>query len=371
MTARNIVLCLDGTSNEWASDLTNVAKLTYAMIKDRAAQHVFYNPGLGTMAAPGYPLPVGNRLARGAGLAFGYGIKDDLVDAYRFIMNHWRPGDRLYLFGFSRGAYTARALASLLRLYGVAMPGNEAMVPYLVRMLWSLRGDDHDIRKERYRQADRFKDSLATPCRPHFVGVWDTVSSVGWVGSPVALPFTRRNADIRSFRHAVAIDERRAFFRTNLFQAAPGQDAVQVWFPGDHCDVGGGHGEEESGLSKYALEWMASEAERAELVIDRERLDELLWRSGGAGSRPSPTAKIHESLTLAWRPAEYVEKWHWDNRTNQRVRRRNRGRRRSMLAAPVVHPVAWGIPGYADRLPADAVKLSWPLLAPPPNQGSA
>ncbi|SEH12649.1 Uncharacterized protein, PA2063/DUF2235 family [Sphingopyxis sp. YR583] len=365
MTERNIVLCLDGTSNEWAKDLTNVAKLTYAMLKDPARQHIFYNPGLGTMAAPGYPLPLGNAAARGAGLAFGYGIKDDLAEAYKFIMNHWRPGDHLYLFGFSRGAYTARALASLLRLYGVAMPGNEAMVPYLVRMLWSLRGDDHDIRKERYDQARRFKRSLALPCRPHFVGVWDTVSSVGWVGSPVALPFTRVNEDIAIFRHAVAIDERRAFFRTNLFQASPGQSVSQLWFPGDHCDVGGGHPEEESGLSKYALEWMATEAAGAGLVIDRPRLDELLWRSGGAGSQPTPGAMRHESLTLRWRPFEYAEKWHWDNRTGQRTRRQNRGRRRSMLAAPLVHPVAWEIAGYADRLPSDAVKLDWPLPEKP------
>ena len=351
---RNIILCLDGTSNEWAKDLTNVAKLTYAMVKDPAHQHVFYNPGLGTMAAPGYPLPVGNALARGAGLTFGYGIRDDLADAYCFVMNYWRPGDRLYLFGFSRGAYTARALASMLRLYGVAMPGNEAMVPYLVRMLWSLRGDDKSVRTVRYEQARQFRESLAVECKPHFVGVWDTVSSVGWVGSPVSLPFTRTNPDIGCFRHAIAIDERRAFFRTNLFQPSARQDAVQLWFPGDHCDVGGGHPEAESGLSKYPLEWMANEAAKAGMLVDPVKLDELLGRAGGRHVPPSPDAPLHESLTWAWKPAEFVEKWHWDNETGARSRRRNRGRRRKMLAAPLVHPVAWEIKGYADRLPLDA-----------------
>lgn len=355
---RNIIVCLDGTSNEWAKDLTNVAKLTYAMVKDPTRQHVFYNPGLGTMAAPGYPLPIGNWLARAAGLAFGYGIRDDLVDAYRFVMNYWRPGDRLFLFGFSRGAYTARALASMFRLYGVAMPGNEAMVPYLVRMLWGLRGDDRTVRQERYSQARQFRESLAVECKPHFVGVWDTVSSVGWVGSPVSLPFTRTNSDIGFFRHAVAIDERRAFFRTNLFQASEGQDVTQLWFPGDHCDVGGGHPESESGLSKYALEWMAREAMNAGMLADPARLDELLGKAGGAYAPPSPDAPLHESLTIAWRPAEYVEKLHWDNQTGVRSRRRNLGRRRNMLVAPLVHPVAWEIPGYAQRLPQDARSLS-------------
>lgn len=122
--ARNIVICCDGTSNEFTKDLPTVAKLTYALVKDSERQLVYYHPGLGTMAAPGFPMPIGNWLARLAGLAFGYGLKTNLRDIYGFIMEHWRPGDRLYLFGFSRGAYTVRALASLLRLYGLGMPGN-------------------------------------------------------------------------------------------------------------------------------------------------------------------------------------------------------------------------------------------------------
>lgn len=357
MTSRNIVLCLDGTSNEFAKDLTNVAKLTYALVKDGDRQIVYYGAGLGTMAAPGYPLPIGNKLARIAGLAFGYGIKDDLRDAYVFVMNHWRPGDRLFLFGFSRGAYTARALAALIRLYGVAMPGNDALVPYAVRMLWSLRGDDPAVRRESYAQAEQFRRSLSVACEPHFLGVWDTVSSVGWVGSPVSLPYTRTNADIHTVRHAIAIDERRAFFRTNLFHASPGQDVKQVWFPGDHCDVGGGHAEAESGLSKYALEWMAQEALAAGLIIEDARLNELLGHAGGLHVPAQPDAPRHESLTWKWWAAEFYAKPHWDNVTGERVLRRNRGRRRRMLTEPLVHPVAWQIAGYANRLPDDAVGL--------------
>jgi uncharacterized protein (DUF2235 family) len=85
---RNIVICCDGASNEFAKDLTNVAKLTFALVKDGERQLVYYHPGLGTMAAPGFPMLIGSRAARIAGLAAGYGIRDDLRDAYIFIMNH-------------------------------------------------------------------------------------------------------------------------------------------------------------------------------------------------------------------------------------------------------------------------------------------
>ncbi|MEP6869101.1 MAG: DUF2235 domain-containing protein [Novosphingobium sp.] len=352
---RNLVVCCDGTSNEFVADRTNVAKLTYALVKDPARQQVFYHPGLGTMAAPGFPLPIGNRAARLAGLAFGYGIRDDIRDAYVWIMDHWRPGDRLYLFGFSRGSYTVRALAALIRLYGLAMPGNTALVPYAIRMLWQMGKDDASFSKN-YSLSEEFEASLSgVNCRPHFVGVWDTVSSVGWAGSPVSLPHTRTNDEIAVFRHAIAIDERRAFFRTNLFQPKSGQDSVELWFPGDHCDVGGGHPETESGLSKYPLEWMVREAITAGLLIDEDRLDTILGRGGdGRFAAASPAAPLHESLTWPWRPCEIYPKPHWDNETGRRGRRCNLGRRRKMLSAPLVHAVAWDIPGYAERLPSDA-----------------
>ncbi len=174
------------------------------------------------------------------------------------LIGRQSPRADVRVVAFSRGSYTVRARASLIRMYGVAMPGNEALVPYAIRMLWGMRGDDRVVRAKAYDQANQFKASLSiADCTPHFVRVWDTVSSVGWVGSPVSLPHTRTNDQIAIFRYAVVIDERRAFFRTNLFQPSSGQDAVQLWFPGDHCDVGGGHPEAESGLSKYPLDWVA------------------------------------------------------------------------------------------------------------------
>lgn len=109
-------------------------------------------------------------------------------------------------------------------------------------------------------------------CKPWFVGVFDTVSSVGWIENPVRLPYTADNPDIEYGRHAIAIDERRAFFRTNLWRrrgnppASGPRDLKQVWFPGVHSDVGGGYPESESGFSKIALKWMVDEAVAAGLA---------------------------------------------------------------------------------------------------------
>ncbi|MGO4117690.1 DUF2235 domain-containing protein [Rhizobium ruizarguesonis] len=263
---KNLVVCCDGTANEFADDRTNVAKLCYCLIKDVDRQVVYYHPGVGTEAPPGFVTGFGTKLAKLAGLAFGYGLKRDVANAYIFIIDNYKPGDRLFIFGFSRGAYTARVVAALIHMYGVIMPGNDALVPYMIKMLWAInkaRGNN-DKTSSYFKLASDFKATLSgNECKPHFVGVWDTVSSVGWIGSPVSLPYTRDNPDIQITRHAVSIDERRAFFRANLFAVPEGRDIKQVWFAGVHCDVGGGYNEEESGLSKIALKWMIEEPKRA------------------------------------------------------------------------------------------------------------
>ncbi|HMI20859.1 MAG TPA: DUF2235 domain-containing protein [Sphingomonas sp.] len=359
-TGRNIVVLCDGTSNQFAQDRTSVAKLAYALVKDPARQAVYYHPGIGTKAPPGFPMPVGNLLARGAGLAVAYGLQDDIRDAYLFIMNNWRPGDQLYLFGFSRGAYTARVVAALVYMYGMAMAGNDPLILYAVDMLWKLHGVPQAELNAAFNLAKQFKLSLgAAPCHPHFVGVWDTVSSVGWFGSPVSIPGATTNPDIVTFRHAISIDERRAFFRPNKFNPGPGQDVKQVWFPGDHCDVGGGHKEAESGMSKYPLEWMAKEAMVVGLLVDPGRLDEILGKApsqlpGIAFAEAEPTAKLHDSMAWYWRPAEFVPKPHWDAKTRTRSLRANLFARRDMGVSPLVHPVAWQIPSYSACLPPGA-----------------
>jgi uncharacterized protein (DUF2235 family) len=127
----------------------------------------------------------------------------------------------VFFFGFSRGAYTVRSLASLLHMYGLVSRGNEPLVPYAIRMLVAIqhaKGEgDREQRRRYFQLAKDFQETFSrAPCKPWFVGVWDTVSSVGWIENQLRLPFVADNPGIQIGRHAIAIDERRTFFRTNL-----------------------------------------------------------------------------------------------------------------------------------------------------------
>jgi uncharacterized protein (DUF2235 family) len=360
MTSRNIVICCDGTANEFARDRTNVLKLFYCLVQDPDRQIVYYHPGLGTMEPAGALLPVTKRITRGLGLAFGSGLEADVRDAYVFLMNNFVNGDRLYMFGFSRGAYTVRAAASLLRMYGLLPKGNDAFVPYAVRMLSGVGKTSNSSASEAFGLASEFRDTFDPPgrCRPHLVGVWDTVSSVGWLENQLHLPYSANNSFIEHGRHAVAIDERRAFFRTNLWwptgsdEAKGPKDLKQVWFPGVHCDVGGGYPEPESGLSKIALKWMIDEALPLGLLCDEERVAKILGERGGNFVRPDPNAIIHESLAGMWWAAELVLKKHYDRDRKTTGRHMNMGRRRELPEGSVVHHSAWDRQDYASRLPA-------------------
>jgi uncharacterized protein (DUF2235 family) len=218
--------------------------------------------------------------------------------------------------------------------------------------------------KEYFDLAHQFRHSMSRPCTPHFVGVWDTVSSIGLIDNPLHLPYTANNEDIAIGRHAIAIDERRAFYRSNLWH--PGSDPThagplclkQVWFAGVHCDVGGGYAESESALSKIPLEWMLKEAKEADLLVDPARVDLVLGRAGHGYVAPDATAEPHESLTKAWELAEYVPKQHWVlDAASQQWRlewRCNRGRPRTIPKASLVHKsVLQRDETYRAKLPPD------------------
>jgi uncharacterized protein (DUF2235 family) len=151
---KNLVVCCDGTANEFKRDLTNVVKLFRALVQDPGRQACYYHPGVGTMAPPGFVTATGSWLAEVADLAIGYGLTRDICDAYNFISRNFEAGDRLYLFGFSRGAYTARALTSLLRMYGLTPSDNDRLTPYIVRMVWAINRLRGDARQEAARKAD-------------------------------------------------------------------------------------------------------------------------------------------------------------------------------------------------------------------------
>lgn len=366
---KNVVVCCDGTANEFARNRTNVLKLYSALVHDTPEQVVYYHPGIGTMEPFGALSPFTRKFARLLGMAVGYGLANDVRDAYVFLMQTYEPGDCIYLFGFSRGAFTARAVASLIRMYGMIRKGNEALVPYAIRMQMGIdrSGADRPAASANFELAAEFKRTMscANP-RIRFVGVWDTVSSVGWVENPLHLAYEANNPDIEIGRHAVSIDERRAFFRSHLWQvprdpaAAHGpRDLKQVWFPGVHCDVGGGYAEDESGLSKYALEWMLEEAKGAGLIVDPVREAEVLGLSGGGYVPARPDACMHESLQGAWNIAEFIPKRHWNWSSGRWEHRMNLYRRRTIPSGSLVHESAY-LRGdkYRELIPAGAVRVA-------------
>jgi uncharacterized protein (DUF2235 family) len=385
---KNIVVCCDGTANEFAKNNTNVVKLYYALNQDPTKQITYYHPGLGTMEPAGALTTAARRLTKLLGMAMGYGLSNDIRDLYVFLMEHFTENDKIYLFGFSRGAYTVRAVASLLRMYGLIRQGNGPLVPYAIRMMNAIdRASNNDAKdrvaiSEYFELANDFKRTMTSvECKPWFVGVWDTVSSVGWVENPLKLPYIANNPDIRTGRHAVAIDERRAFFRSHLWRRPPDltkpwgpQDVMQVWFPGVHCDVGGGYPESESGLSKIALEWMLEEAKAEGLLTDQKREAEVFGR--GQSQRfvaPNPNAIAHESLNGAWHIAEVIPKKHFDRAKNRTRREMNRWRRRTVPAGALVHESAW-LRGndYSKRLPTGCVPVkttSISIATPPTTAG--
>jgi uncharacterized protein (DUF2235 family) len=383
--SKNVVVCCDGTANEFAKHNTNVVKLYSVLQHDPAVQATYYHPGIGTMEPAGALTTFARKGTKLLGMAIGYGLEYDIRDAYVFVMNHFQEGDRLFLFGFSRGAYTARAVASLIRMYGVIRPGNEPLVPYAIRMMRGITRSQSPGREdvaEYFRLAEAFKGTMSgVACLPHFVGVWDTVSSVGWIENPLKLPYIADNSDIQIGRHAVAIDERRAFFRNHLWRLSSNpkvahgpKDLKQVWFAGVHCDVGGGYPESQSGLSKIALAWMLDEAVAAGLAIDDNRRRHVLGLDGGDEYvAPDPRADAHESLTGAWHLAEYVPKKHYDWATKTEGRRMNRHRRRTMPPGSRVHvSVRERGDEYLQRLPSDVVWDGGPpsSLPPPGKRGN-
>ncbi len=333
--AKNIVVCCDGTGNEFGDHNSNVIKL-YKTLISSSSQIIFYHPGVGTMGARNALSPIGKWWTRIIGLAFGYGVSENIADAYQFLMRTFVPGDAVYVFGFSRGAYTARALCGMLHIIGLLTEDNEALIPYAIRMVKRKRID--------FGIAADFKKTFSRECKPHFVGVWDTVSSLGWVYNAVHFPFTKltNNPDFFIVRHAVSIDERRAFFRQNLFGEPHDstQDLREVWFAGVHSDVGGSYPESESQLSKIALRWMLCEAEIAGLLVDQSRKADIL---GGKPPyvRPDPTTKNqHESLQGWWWIAEVWPKiahYQTADRVWHKSIRLNLGRRRTILPGVVVH----------------------------------
>lgn len=300
---RNLVVCCDGTwcSREQQSGLapapTNVVKLYNLCLAD-SDQLTYYHPGVGAE---------GNLVDRVLGGGIGLGLDGNILSAYHWLCRNYRTGDRIYLFGFSRGAYTVRSLGGLITRCGLLDLGGRS-----AREAWKAieKIYEHGYRKreapEKWRagyhflQGDRTDGEIGI----HLIGVWDTVGALGVPDDLVLLdqllddPSRYRFHDtelspaVRHGRHAVAMDERRASFAPTLWTAGQrpaGSSLQQLWFAGTHSDVGGGH--PECGLSDGALQWMVDEATALGLRIDPALASQLA---------PSSRGVLHASTTGVW-----------------------------------------------------------------------
>jgi uncharacterized protein (DUF2235 family) len=333
--SKNIVICCDGTGNEFGDANSNVVKLYSTLVIDKN-QVGYYHPGVGTITEHG---PIARHWSRIKGLAFGAGLLSNVGDAYRYLMATYNDGDKVFLFGFSRGAYTARVLGGMLHMFGLLSPGNEGLIPYILR-IFAKKSRDAKGNSANLGLAAKFKEAFSRCCPLHFVGVWDTVDSVGWIWNPVVLPFAGQNPSIAIGRQALAIDERRSFYEPRLWgppvptiMNGKMQDIKQVWFSGAHSDVGGSYPEAESAPAEVSLDWMLGEAVNAGLAVRNEKVMRERRRL-----REGRFAKLHESLHAWWWLMEAVPRL--DDREHKGIggwRLPDFGRHRTIPENSVIH----------------------------------
>jgi uncharacterized protein (DUF2235 family) len=348
---KKIFIFCDGTGNEFTNTRdskggnSNVVKL-YTALRVTDDQVAYYHPGVGTMGDPNIRHAIPRYWSKVKGLAFGAGFKANVLDAYRYLMGVYNDCDDIYIFGFSRGVYTARALAGLLYGYGLLCRGNEGHLLYAWNMfVRAVQGHRKMLKKQPHKQGksahtiDRnfaFAQTYSRNVSIRFMGLWDTVSSVGWIYKPVRLLDMARNPIIQVGRHAVSIDERRAYYRDNLWGSpvdfndsewprelgdyGAKQDIAQVWFPGVHSDVGGSYRQSEAAPANEALLWMIREVQRHGVELCQERVNMLLGTPSGVYSAddiytppPEPDHCIHDSLKGLWWvlqlfPQQYYDK---------------------------------------------------------------
>ena len=288
------MICLDGTGNQMrAKGDTNVVRL-YAMLAhdDPTAQVAYYDPGVGTFSAQGAWGPVSKGLSKLLGLAFGTGLRQNIGEAYTFLIRTWEPGDRLYLFGFSRGAWAVRALAGMIGELGILRPGSENLVPYAVGVYTrGKRYEQHDWEGLRGFGKTFSRKVNRSPAVPiEFIGVWDSVKAGGFFGINMSWPYSSKLRTAKTVRHALSIHEKRRPYRPSLvfptltFPYKRHQDFHQVWFSGVHSDVGGTFEpapvdpvskRAPVALSSIALNWMLDGALASGLHVVPARYNKL------------------------------------------------------------------------------------------------
>lgn len=304
--SKRLVMCCDGTwSSAGQQAVTNVVKIFHTVApadEQGVAQHRFYQDGVGVQ-----------RWERIRGGAFGVGLSRNVRNTYRFVVENFEPGDELFFLGFSRGAYTARSTVGLVRNAGVlrrdqAHRIDEAYALYRNRTKETQPGGT---------ESERFRRAYSHESRIRFIGVWDTVGALGipFTGSPLTRFINRRwsfhdttlSSTVDIACQALAIDEKRGPFEPTIWQqseSARGQRCEQVWFAGDHSDVGGGY--RDTALSDIALLWMAEQVRSAGLAFTADAFArtgdaDQDARNRGRFVAPDAHGQLHDARTGLFR----------------------------------------------------------------------
>lgn len=295
---KRLVLCCDGTWNSADKEddggkpcVTNVVEIAFRIAKRDGGipQVLYYDQGVGT----------GNFVDHISGGAFGGGLIDNIYDGYRFLIANYEVGDEIFLFGFSRGAFTARSMAGMIRKCGILK--REAVAHYREALdLYKDERHPDDLAPLHFRE--QYSVCGGENIGIRMIGVWDTVGALGiplrgfrgMTRKHFQFHDTELSGSVKYAFHALAIDEHRAPFEPTLWTAKPkeGQVVEQKWFCGAHSDVGGGY--EERGLSDFALQWMIEKAVQAGLAIDEGPMTTLPLH-------PDCRGKLHDSKTGPYR----------------------------------------------------------------------
>ena len=294
---KRLIICADGTWNEAEKkdektgrpQPTNVLKVARAILTRSSAnvdQVVYYHEGVGTL----------NVLDKFTGGAFGGGMAQNVRALYRFLVYNFEPGDEIYFFGFSRGAFTVRTLAGFMQKVGLLQKDDEYYTPEIYDLYQSSTRTDTPEWQHAFRNIKGTR-----PCPPIlFIGVWDTVGALGAPGALGQL-FNRDkykyhdvelNSTIQNAYHALAIDERRKPFAPSVWTKPPGWNGKleQVWFCGVHSNVGGSYSPD--GLANEALHWMVEKAENLGLEFDKTFLQHYL---------PCFNSVLNDSMTAMYK----------------------------------------------------------------------
>lgn len=268
---KRIIICADGTWNR----PEQLGKEQYPTSVLTFARHLLPQDDAGTKQVIFYDWGIGSYHDQMAGGALGAGLEKNVQDGYRFLIHNYEIGDEIYLFGFSRGAYTVRSLCGLINNCSL-LKSTEGR---LIEKAFDIYKTKKHTPKSQFSIDWRAKHSVADKVKIHFVGVWDTVGALG-------LPFSifglikdkhlfydrKLGSNLKTVRHALSLDELRDDFEPTIWQTRETVDLAQVWFAGVHADIGGSYKPDKDGkvLSDIPMQWLLTEAENSGLAFDNQ-----------------------------------------------------------------------------------------------------